>query len=229
MLTVLKILELHASIKVRITETIKNSKGTFETKTSLQETTAGRVILWNIVPKGLSFNLVNRVMKKKPISHLLNTCYRVVGLKETVVFADQMMYLGFNYATISGTSIGVNDFVIPDEKESIINLAYDEVREIENQFVSGLVTQGEKYNKVIDIWSKANEFLARKMMDNLESDRVENAKGQTVNQESFNSVYMMADSGARGSAAQIRQLAGMRGTYGKARRFYYRNADYRKL
>ena len=210
-----KAVELHSKIKVRLSEKVKNDEGEITKRKFLADTTVGRVLLWNIVPDGLCFDLVNQVMKKKSISRLLNECYRDVGLKETVIFADQMMYLGFEYATVSGTSIGVNDFVIPDEKTSIIDSAYDEVREIENQFSSGLVTQGEKYNKVIDIWSRANEFLARKMMDNLEFDRVTDSKGHEVNQQSFNSVYMMADSGARGSAAQIRQLAGMRGLMAK--------------
>ena len=173
------------------------------------------MILWDIVPQGLPFALVNQAMKKKAISRLLNTCYRNVGLKETCIFADQMMYMGFQYATISGTSIGVNDFVIPPEKAKIIDDANAEVREIEDQFASGLVTAGEKYNKVIDIWSRANEMLAKRMMDNLKTDKVVDREGNEVDQESFNSVYMMADSGARGSAAQIRQLAGMRGLMAK--------------
>ena len=207
--------ELHARVKVRISETVKNEDGELNTRSFLAETTIGRVLLWEIVPDGLPFELVNQAMKKKAISRLLNACYRNVGLKETVIFADQMMYMGFSYATISGASIGVNDFVIPPEKGQIIDEAYAEVREIENQFASGLVTQGEKYNKVIDIWSRANEVLAKRMMDNLKTDLVINRDGEEEEQESFNSVYMMADSGARGSAAQIRQLAGMRGLMAK--------------
>jgi DNA-directed RNA polymerase subunit beta' len=152
-------------------------------------------------------------MKKKAISRLLNEAYRRCGLKDTVIFADQLMYMGFRQATVSGASIGVNDFVIPDEKKYIIDEADTEVKEIERQFADGLVTQGEKYNKVVDIWSRANELLAKKMMDNLKTDTVINKDGEEVEQESFNSVYMMADSGARGSAAQIRQLAGMRGLW----------------
>ncbi|WP_281648553.1 DNA-directed RNA polymerase subunit beta' [Parendozoicomonas sp. Alg238-R29] len=207
--------DLHARVKVRISETVKDEDGELHTRKFLAETTVGRVLLWEIVPDGLPFDLVNQAMKKKAISRLLNACYRNVGLKETVIFADQMMYMGFSYATISGASIGVNDFVIPAEKGQIIDEAYNEVREIENQFASGLVTQGEKYNKVIDIWSRANEVLAKRMMDNLKTDLVINRKGEEEEQESFNSVYMMADSGARGSAAQIRQLAGMRGLMAK--------------
>ena len=207
--------ELHARVKVRVSEKYKDDDGVEHARTFIADTTVGRMMLWEIVPEGLPFELVNQTMKKKAISRLLNACYRNVGLKETVIFADQMLYMGFNYATLSGASIGVNDFVIPDNKSRIIDDANDEVREIENQFASGLVTQGEKYNKVIDIWSRANEMLAKSMMDNLKSDTVLNREGKEEEQESFNSVYMMADSGARGSAAQIRQLAGMRGLMAK--------------
>ena len=207
--------ELHARVKVRVHEKFTDDEGVEHERNFLADTTVGRMILWDIVPTGLPFELVNQPMKKKAISGLLNACYRRVGLKETVIFADQMMYMGFSYATISGTSIGVNDFVIPPTKAKILSDANDEVREIEDQFASGLVTQGEKYNKVIDIWSRANEMLARSMMDNLKTDKVIDREGKEVDQESFNSVYMMADSGARGSAAQIRQLAGMRGLMAK--------------
>lgn len=210
-----KAVDLHARIKVRVHEKYRDGEGNEHDNKFLADTTVGRMILWDIVPEGLPFSLVNQAMKKKAISGLLNACYRNVGLKETVIFADQMMYLGFQYATISGTSIGVNDFVIPPEKARIIDDANEEVKEIENQFASGLVTAGEKYNKVIDIWSRANEMLAKRMMDNLKSDTVINKQGKEEEQESFNSVYMMADSGARGSAAQIRQLAGMRGLMAK--------------
>jgi len=203
--------ELHARVKVRVSETVKNDIGELESRTFIADTTVGRVLLWEIVPDGLPFSLANQVMKKKAISGLLNTCYRDVGLKETVIFADQMMYLGFHFATISGVSIGVNDFEIPSEKQGIIENANAEVREIENQYASGLVTQGEKYNKVIDIWSRTNEILVKKMMENLRTDTITGKDGQEIEQESFNNVYMMADSGARGSVAQIRQLAGMRG------------------
>jgi len=208
-------LELQARIKVRVSETINDIEGDTVTRTELKETTAGRAILFSIVPKGLPFELVNRAMKKKAISSLLNEAYRRCGLKDTVIFADQLMYMGFRQATLSGASIGVNDFVIPDEKVAIITESDNEVKDIERQFSDGLVTQGEKYNKVIDIWSRANELLAKKMMDNLKTDTVIDREGNEVEQESFNSVYMMADSGARGSAAQIRQLAGMRGLMAK--------------
>ena len=206
---------LQAKVRVRITETINDIHGNSETRTELKETTAGRAILFSIVPKGLPFELVNQGMKKKSISRLLNEAYRRCGLKDTVIFADQLMYMGFRQATLSGSSIGVNDFEVPGEKPAIIGESEAEVKEIERQFADGLVTAGEKYNKVIDIWSRANELLAKKMMENLKTEPVINRDGEEVEQESFNSVYMMADSGARGSAAQIRQLAGMRGLMAK--------------
>lgn len=210
-----KQVDLQAIIKVRIAETIRDIEGNEEDRYGLVETTVGRAMLFDIVPKGLPFELVNQPMKKKAISRLLNEAYRRCGLKDTVIFADQIMYMGFRQATISGASIGVNDFVIPDEKTEIVAEADTEVKEIERQFAEGLVTQGEKYNKVVDIWSRANELLAKKMMDNLKTDIVTNKDGEQVEQDSFNSVFMMADSGARGSAAQIRQLAGMRGLMAK--------------
>ena len=202
---------LQARIKVRITHTFENGSGEKETKTEIVDTTVGRVLLFNVVPKGLPFSMVNQKMAKKQISLILNACYRNVGLKETVIFADQLMYTGYKYSTRSGSSIGVNDFVIPVEKASIIAQANVEVEEIESQFASGLVTQGEKYNKVIDIWSRANDIVAKAMMEGLSTEPVINKEGVEEQQESFNSVYVYADSGARGSPAQIRQLAGMRG------------------
>ena len=210
-----KHVDLQAIVKVRVTEYVKAEDGSMEATEVVTETTVGRALLSEIMPKGLPYSLINQTMKKKGISTLINACYRNVGLKETVIFADQLMYTGFAYATRSGASVGVNDFVIPAKKEIIINGAEDEVREIEAQFRDGLVTQGEKYNKVIDIWSRANELVAGAMMDSLKSDTVINAAGEEVEQESFNSVYMMADSGARGSAAQMRQLGGMRGLMAK--------------
>ena len=206
---------LQAKVKVRITETLVDEQGNETTETKVVATTVGRALLFRIVPRGLPFDLVNRPMKKKAISNMINTAYRRVGLKDTVIFADQVMYTGFRYATRSGSSIGVNDFVIPDAKAKIIADADAEVKEIESQFASGLVTHGEKYNKVIDIWSRANELVAKAMMDNLGKEKVIDRDGNEVDQESFNSVYMMADSGARGSPAQIRQLAGMRGLMAK--------------
>jgi len=202
---------LQARIKVRIKDVYNNEEGERISETSVVDTTVGRVLLFNIVPEGLPFSMVNQKMAKKPISQILNACYRDVGLKETVIFADQLMYTGYKYSTRSGSSIGVNDFVIPDEKATIIGQANSEVEEIEAQFASGLVTQGEKYNKVIDIWSRANDLVAKAMMEGLSTEAVINREGEEEQQESFNSVYVYADSGARGSPAQIRQLAGMRG------------------
>ena len=202
---------LQARIKVRITDVYSNEEGERVRETAIVDTTVGRVLLFNIVPEGLRFSMVNQKMAKKQISLILNACYRDVGLKETVIFADQLMYTGYKYSTRSGSSIGVNDFVIPDEKATIIDQANTEVEEIEAQFASGLVTQGEKYNKVIDIWSRANDLVAKAMMEGLSTEPVINKEGKEEQQESFNSVYVYADSGARGSPAQIRQLAGMRG------------------
>lgn len=208
--------DLQARVKARIVETRIDSKTNERTKHTITvETTVGRLLLWRVVPKGLAFELINKAMTKKAVSKLLDVCYRNLGLKETVIFADQLMYTGFRYATYSGISIGIDDMVVPDNKQELISGAEDEVREIEQQFASGLVTQGERYNKVIDIWSHANEQVAKAMMDKLATEVVTDAKGNQVQQTSFNSIYMMSDSGARGSAAQIRQLAGMRGLMSK--------------
>lgn len=207
---------LQARIKCRIVETKIDAETGEKTKhKSIVETTVGRVLLWQIVPEGLPFSLVNQVMVKKAISKVLNECYRNVGLKATVIFADQLMYMGFAYSTRSGSSIGVNDFEIPDEKAGIIGNAEAEVKDIEKQYASGLVTQGEKYNKVIDIWSRANDLVSKSMMEGLSKETVINRDGEEEEQDSFNSVYIYADSGARGSPAQIRQLAGMRGLMAK--------------
>ncbi|ARB94078.2 DNA-directed RNA polymerase subunit beta' [Legionella longbeachae] len=197
-------LDIHAKIKIRMPK--ENEAGHH-----LVETTVGRAILAQILPKGMSFVQINRTMTKKVITKVIDTCYRTFGLKETVIFADKLMYTGFKYATRSGASIGIDDMEIPDDKASIIDHAYNEVREIEAQFRSGLVTNGERYNKVIDIWSRTNELVAKSMMSKIATEQVANVKGELIRQESFNPIFMMADSGARGSAAQIRQLAGMRG------------------
>ncbi|MDP2575956.1 DNA-directed RNA polymerase subunit beta' [Vibrio penaeicida] len=203
--------ELHTRVKVRITETVVDEDGNSTTNTGLVDTTIGRAMLWQIVPSGLPFSLVNQKLGKKQISTLLNEAYRKLGLKDTVIFADQIMYTGFAYAAMSGVSVGIDDMVVPDAKYTEISDAEEEVREIQEQFQSGLVTAGERYNKVIDIWASTNDRVAKAMMDNLSSETVINRDGEEEQQESFNSIYMMADSGARGSAAQIRQLAGMRG------------------
>ncbi|QBL10584.1 DNA-directed RNA polymerase subunit beta' [Rheinheimera sp. D18] len=206
---------LHAKVKVRITEVEIAEDGTRSENTAVRDTTVGRAILYSILPEGLAFDSINQAMGKKQISKLLNGAYRRIGLKQTVILADQIMYTGFHYAMLSGVSVGINDMVIPDSKVDIINAAEAEVAEIQDQFQQGLVTAGEKYNKVIDIWSTANEVLSKSMMENLSKEDVVDRDGNTVQQQSFNSVYMMADSGARGSPAQIRQLAAMRGLMAK--------------
>ncbi len=202
---------LLARVKVRIKEVTFADDGERLETISLKDTTVGRGLLWEVVPEGLGYELINQDMNKKAISKVINQCYRSLGTKATVIFADQLMYTGFKFSTTSGASIGVDDFVIPDSKTEIIEQAEAEVIEIEAQFSSGLVTQGEKYNKVIDIWSRANDQVAKSMMDVLSTEAVINKDNEEEQQKSFNSVFMMADSGARGSPAQIRQLAGMRG------------------
>lgn len=207
--------EIHAKVKVRITDVTLDENGEEVKATRIVETTIGRALLMELLPRGLSIDLVNQPMTKKAISAVINACYRRVGLKETVIFADQLMYMGFKYSTRASVSFGINDMMIPESKQEIIGRAEEQVKEIENQYVSGLVTNGERYNKVVDIWSDTNDQVARAMMEGLGFDDVVDAEGNTVKQKSFNSVYMMADSGARGSPAQIRQLSGMRGLMAK--------------
>ncbi|WP_083000452.1 DNA-directed RNA polymerase subunit beta' [Halomonas sp. GT] len=207
---------LHARVKVRLDEVdVEEETGERSFHRRIYDTTVGRALLFRILPEGVPFSLIDQPMKKKAISSLINEVYRRAGLKPTVIFADQLMYTGFRLATWSGASIGVNDFVIPDAKTEIVDAAEAEVKEIEDQFSSGLVTAGEKYNKVIDIWSKANDKVAKAMMVGISKETVIDREGNEVEQDSFNSVFIMADSGARGSAAQIRQLAGMRGLMAK--------------
>ncbi len=209
-----KAVELHARVKVRIDEVIISEHGDERHETNLIETTVGRALLAEIRPKGMPFHMINKPLKKRQISDLINSCYRRLGLKKTVVFADRLMYTGFQYATDAGVSIGIDDLVIPDEKVGILDAAEDEVIEIQNQYSSGLVTAGERYNKVVDIWSRTNEQVAKAMMSAIGKDSVM-IDGKEVEQDSMNSIFIMADSGARGSAAQIRQLAGMRGLMAK--------------
>ena len=206
---------LQARIKVRVPMHDVDEEGEVATTVKLVNTTVGRALLSTLLPEGLSFDLVNRNMSKKAISNVINACYRNLGLKKTVVFADRLMYTGFRFATTAGISIGVNDMVVPEDKESILAKAESEVKEIQGQYSSGLVTEGERYNKVVDIWSHTNDQVAKAMMEKLGLETVQDADGKDVEQDSFNSIYMMADSGARGSAAQIRQLAGMRGLMAK--------------
>ncbi|KRT56906.1 DNA-directed RNA polymerase subunit beta', partial [endosymbiont of Ridgeia piscesae] len=207
--------DLQARVKVRIREVEIGEDGSRREKYSIIDSTVGRAIVFEIVPDGLPFSLVDQPMGKKAISNLINASYRRLGLKDTVVFADQLMYMGFRFATRAAVSFCANDMVVPEEKTEILARAEEEVKEIENQYISGLVTNGERYNKVVDIWSHTNDQVAKAMMAKLGKRKVTDHEGNEVEQDSFNSVYMMADSGARGSAAQIRQLAGMRGLMAK--------------
>jgi DNA-directed RNA polymerase subunit beta' len=208
-------IDLQAKVRVRLVEWQKDGDGALRSKIRHLQTTVGRALLSEVLPKGLSLDLVNQDMTKKAISATINACYRALGLKETVVFADQLMYTGFHYATRSAVSFGIDDIVIPEQKTKLVASAEREVKEIQDQYSSGLVTNGERYNKVVDIWSRANDQVAKAMMEKLGSEEAVDSKGQAQKQKSFNSIFMMADSGARGSAAQIRQLAGMRGLMAK--------------
>jgi DNA-directed RNA polymerase subunit beta' len=206
--------DLQARVKVRLREYVMDN-GTLKPRRRLATTTVGRALLSEILPRGLSFDLINQDMTKKVISACINACYRALGLKETVIFADQLMYMGFAYATRSAVSFGIDDIVIPEQKTKLVAAADREVKEIQEQYSSGLVTNGERYNKVVDIWSRANDQVAKAMMEKLGTEEATDTKGVQHRQKSFNSIFMMADSGARGSAAQIRQLAGMRGLMAK--------------
>ena len=208
-------LSLHARIKVRIREVQLTEGGERQETFNLVDTTAGRALLSEILPAGLPFELVNQTMKKRAISSVIDEAYRRVGLKDTVIFCDKLMYTGFSMAARAGVSIGVDDMVVPDSKSATLDAAEAEVKAIQEQHGQGLLTDGERYNKVVDIWTHASDRVAGEMMDELSVEKVVNAEGETIEQESFNSIYMMADSGARGSHAQIRQLAGMRGLMAK--------------
>ncbi|UOB05268.1 DNA-directed RNA polymerase subunit beta' [[Acidovorax] ebreus] len=208
--------ELHAKISVRLTEWTKDkATGEFVPETKLVDTTVGRALLSEILPKGLPFSNLNKALKKKEISKLINASFRKCGLKDTVVFADKLLQNGFRLATHAGFSVAIDDMLVPPQKAEILARAEAEVKEIEQQYVSGLVTAGERYNKVVDIWGKAGDDVSKVMMDQLKVQKTIDRNGKEVNEESFNAIYMMADSGARGSAAQIRQLAGMRGLMAK--------------
>jgi DNA-directed RNA polymerase subunit beta' len=209
------VLELNARVSVRIREWEAYGEGEWREKITRYSTTAGRALLSEILPKGLPFKVIDKPLKKKEISKLIDESFRRCGLKETVVFADKLMQAGFTLATRAGISICVDDMLVPPQKDALINAAEAEVKEIEKQYTSGLVTVGERYNKVVDIWGRAGDEVAKAMMKQLATEQVINTLGKEVTQESFNSIYMMADSGARGSAAQIRQLAGMRGLMAK--------------
>ncbi len=216
--------DLQAKVLVRIKEVVTNEAGEKQDKFTRYETTIGRAILSELLPANLPFSFVNKALKKKEISRLINASFRRCGLRDTVIMADQLMYTGFGYATRAGISICVDDMLVPQQKNELIGAAEKEVHEIQTQYTSGLVTQGERYNKVVDIWGRTGDQVAKAMMDQLGVEPVLDRatgevlldkKGKAVTQESFNSIYMMADSGARGSAAQIRQLSGMRGLMAK--------------
>jgi DNA-directed RNA polymerase subunit beta' len=208
-------IDLHAKVAVRIREYDVTPDGERTPKVTRYDTTVGRALLSEILPAGLPFELINKPLKKKEISRLINASFRRCGLRETVIFADRLMNAGFTIATRAGLSIGIDDMLVPKEKHDLIDEAEKEVKEIETQYTSGLVTAGERYNKVVDIWGRAGDQVGKAMMEQLSTEPVVDRRGQNVRQESFNSIYMMADSGARGSAAQIRQLAGMRGLMAK--------------
>jgi len=194
--------ELHARIKVRFGK-------------DRLDTTVGRVLLSEILPEGVPFSAVNKVMNKKVLAQLIDLCYRKAGVKATVILADRLKDLGYEYATRSGLSISIKDMTIPGRKSQILDIAFDQVKEIERQYNEGLITEGEKYNKAVDIWAKATEDVAAEMMEEIRISEVEGPDGQVRRIEAFNPIYMMADSGARGSKDQMRQLAGMRGLMAK--------------
>jgi len=208
-------IDLHAKISVRIKEREVGENDERTEKITRYDTTVGRALLSEILPVGLPFEHINKPLKKKEISRIINASFRRCGLRETVIFADKLMQAGYSLATRGGISFAADDMLIPDEKHTIIEKAEHEVKEIEAQYTSGLVTQGERYNKVVDIWGRAGDDIAKAMMSQLGTMDVTTREGKPAKQESFNSIYMMADSGARGSAAQIRQLAGMRGLMAK--------------
>ncbi len=214
---------LQAKVIVRLPEVYKDENGDKQTRLVRHQTTIGRALLSEVIPEGLSFDNVNKALKKKEISKLINVSFRQCGLRDTVIMADKLMYTGFSFATRAGISIAVNDMLMPPEKDELIGNAEKEVQDIHHQYTSGLVTDGERYNKVVDIWGRTGDVVAKAMMEQLGKEDVIDQQtgkplekdGKVVRQESFNSIYMMADSGARGSAAQIRQLAGMRGLMAK--------------
>ena len=211
--------DLHARISVRIKQAPDGGDNGSDSddppRYERVETTVGRALLSRILPEGMPFSLVNQVLNKRSISRLINVCYRRLGLKTTVIFSDRLMYTGFHYSTRAGVSFGVDDMVVPGDKSDIIGETEDQVKQFEQQYTSGLITNGERYNKVVDIWSHTSDQVAKAMMDKLGVDTVQDKDGSEVDEPSFNSIFMMADSGARGSAAQIRQLAGMRGLMAK--------------
>src|SRR5699024_9631368 len=207
--------ELQSRVTVRVNEYTRGDDGQWIAHPLRVETTVGRALLSSILPQGLEFELLNRTLSKKEISQLINQSFRRCGLRATVIFADKLMQWGFDLATRGGISIAMSDMLVPDSKHEILSEAEEEVRQIDQQYTSGLVTAQERYNNVVDIWGKAGDRVGKAMMKELSTETVIDRFGKEETQESFNSIYMMADSGARGSAAQIRQLAGMRGLMAK--------------
>ena len=211
-----KVVELQTRCTVRVKEfDVDKETGGKTLKMVRYETTVGRALLSEILPPGLPFSVLNKTLKKKEIAKLINMAFRRCGLRETVIFADKLMQRGYHLATIGGLSIAIDDMIVPEQKNEIVHEAEQEVKEIDAQYTSGLVTAGERYNKVVDIWGRTTEKVGKVMMDEISNEPVIDRHGNKTTQESFNSIYMMADSGARGSAAQIRQLAGMRGLMAK--------------
>ena len=207
--------DLQARITLRMRDYVEDAKGVLKEVLQKNKTTVGRALLSEILPAGIPFSLVNKTLTKKAIGSIINQVYRRAGTKDTVIFADQLMYMGFRMSTKSGISFCVDDMVVPEEKAKLVAQAEGKVKEIEQEYTSGLTTGGERYNRVVDIWSRANDDISKAMMAKIGTESVKDKKGDTVKQTSFNSVFMMADSGARGSQAQIRQLAGMRGLMAK--------------
>jgi DNA-directed RNA polymerase subunit beta' len=195
-------IDLHARVKVRIDG-------------ELVETTVGRVLLKEILPEEIPFRLINKVMKKGELANLIDYCYRFGGEKKTVLLSDRLKTLGYHYATLAGLSISIDDMLIPSNKKGLLDNAQKEIENVQEQYTEGLITEGERYNKVIDIWAQVTEDIASVMLKELGSEEVNNPQGVKESIESFNPIYMMADSGARGSAQQVRQLAGMRGLMAK--------------
>jgi len=194
--------DLHARIKVRIDGT-------------MVETTVGRILLKEILPEEIPFSLINKVIKKNELAALVEYCYRYCGEKKTVILSDRLKDLGYRYATEAGISISINDMLIPSNKEALLKEAQEEIEKVQEQYTEGLITDGERYNKVIDIWAQVTENIADVMFRELGTEEVEGPNGEKKKVESFNPIYIMADSGARGSAQQVRQLAGMRGLMAK--------------
>ncbi|MCX7612460.1 MAG: DNA-directed RNA polymerase subunit beta', partial [Ignavibacterium sp.] len=181
----------------------------------IYETTVGRALLSEIIPSVIPFSVYNKVLDKKSLAELIDICFRLAGTKSTVILADQLMSTGFKMAMRAGISICLEDMIIPQEKQEYLEKAYAQVKEIEDQYVDGLITDGERYNKVIDIWAQTSELISAAMMKKLSTQKIRSPKGEEITTPAFNGIFMMADSGARGSNAQIRQLAGMRGLMAK--------------